>query len=168
MRVKHFDDIIIEEYPLAKELNDEIINQLRDVIDYGHTNVKAFHTGWNWLPNNPIIKKFKEHILYRTEQTYSPGRRFDSWEPTLMKNFWANLYSKGDYAQSHSHKPFLYSFAYFVNVKWYDSPLIFDDSGAKVRPKEGRYVIFPGHLKHSVPKHRYNHPRITLSGNMAL
>jgi hypothetical protein len=168
MRVKHFDHVIVEEYPFAKELNDEVVYQFRNVSDYGHTNVKAFHTGWDWLAGNPIIERFKEHILYKTEQTYHPGQKFDSCQPTLMKNFWANLYLKGDYAMSHNHSPFLYSFAYFANAKWYDSPLIFDDSRKKVRPKEGKYVIFPGHLKHSVPKHRYNHPRITLSGNMAL
>ena len=81
------------------------------------------------------------------------------------KNFWANVYKKGDYAQSHCHKPAAFSFAYFVKSKWYDSPLVFTESGKRIRPKEGTFVAFPAYLLHHVPKHRYNDTRITLSGN---
>jgi hypothetical protein len=66
------------------------------------------------------------------------------------------------------HKPHDFSFAYFVKAKWYYSPLVFTDSGKRIRPKEGRYVIFPAYLKHHVPKHRYNDTRITLSGNLSI
>ena len=79
-----------------------------------------------------------------------------------------HLYYKGDYAIPHCHRPNDFSFAYFVKAKWYDSPLIFVDSGKRIRPKEGRYVIFPAYLKHHVPKHRYNDTRITLSGNLTI
>ena len=85
-----------------------------------------------------------------------------------VKNFWGNVYEKGDYAQSHCHKPNDFSFAYFVKSKWYYSPLVFSDSGKRVRPKEGRFVAFPAYLLHHVPKHRYNDTRITLSGNLVI
>ena len=42
------------------------------------------------------------------------------------------------------------------------------DFKEKIRPKEGRYLIFPAHLKHHVPKHRYKDTRITLSGNFSV
>ena len=83
-------------------------------------------------------------------------------------DFWVNVYSKGEYAVPHAHEPALYSFAYFLNSKWYDSPLIFSDSGKKIRPKEGKFVVFPSYLKHHVPKHRYDHNRITISGNFTV
>ena len=83
-------------------------------------------------------------------------------------NFWANVYEKGDYAESHDHKPHDFSFAYFLKSKWYDSPLVFTESGKRIRPKEGKYVIFPSYLLHHVPKNRYNHQRITLSGNLLI
>ena len=51
---------------------------------------------------------------------------------------------------------------------WYDSPLVFTDSGKRIRPKEGRFVAFPAYLLHHVPKHRYKDPRITLSGNLTI
>ena len=81
-------------------------------------------------------------------------------------NFLANVYEKGDYAQSHCHKPNDFSFAYFVKSKWYYPPLVFTDSGKRIRPKEGRFVAFPSYLMHHVAKHRYNDTRITLSGNI--
>ena len=128
--------------------------------------------------DNTILKYVKEtdevwhagdigniKILTEIEKHYEPGRVCDGRIPGKIESFWGNVYRKGDYAQSHCHKPSNFSFAYFVKSKWYDSPLIFNDSGKRIRPKEGRYVIFPSYLLHSVPKHRYNHERITLSGN---
>ena len=169
MKVKHCAEIIIGDYQFAESLNQEVLHQLKSAKDIGHTNVKAFHTEWDWLSNNQKIKNFKSFILSEIEKHYQPGARVDgSRDLGKIVSLWGNLYKKGDYAQSHSHKSFDCSFAYFVKAKWYDSPLMFDDSGKRIRPKEGRYVIFPSYLLHSVPKHRYNHERITLSGNYLL
>ena len=56
----------------------------------------------------------------------------------------------------------------FLKAKWYYSPLVFTESGKRIRPKEGRFVAFPAYLKHHVPKHRYKDTRITLSGNFSV
>ena len=45
---------------------------------------------------------------------------------------------------------------FFENIFW-DNPDI-----------EGTFVIFPSHLNHLVPKHRYRETRITLSGNILI
>ena len=169
MKVKHNAEILVGDYQFAESLNQEVLHQLKFARDIGHTNVKAFHTGWDWLPDNQKFKNFKSFITSEIERKFSPGKMTTGeWTLGKMINFWANVYKKGDYAQSHCHEPNVYSFAYFVKAKWYDSPLIFNDSGKKIRPKEGRYVIFPSYLLHSVPKNRYNHERVTLSGNYFL
>lgn len=167
MKVRHDAEIIVGDYQFADSLNKEVLHQLKHTVNHGHTNVKcSVFTGWNWLPDNPKVKNFKSFIISEIERKFSPGKMTTGeWISGKMINFWGNVYRKDDYAQSHCHEPFLYSFAYFVKAKWYDSPLIFDDSRKRIRPKEGRYVIFPSYLLHSVPKHRYNHERITLSGN---
>ena len=167
MKVKHCAEIIVGDYQFADSLNKEVLYQLKYATDIGHTNVKAsMHTGWDWLPNNQKVKNFKSFILSEIERKYQPGARInDSRSFGKITAFWGNVYKKGDYAQSHCHKPDDFSFAYFVKAKWYDSPLVFTDSGKKIRPKEGRYVIFPSYLLHNVPKNRYNHERVTLSGN---
>ena len=167
MKVKHYAKIIVGDYQFAESLNQEVLYQLKFADDIGHTNVKAsVHTDWNWLPNNQKFINFKSFILTEIEKHYAPGSTINgNVNGGMITDLWGNIYRKGDYAQSHCHKPSMFSFAYFVKSKWYDSPLIFDDSGKRLRPKEGRYVIFPAYLSHSVPKHRYNHERITLSGN---
>ena len=167
MKVKHCAEIIVGDYQFADSLNKEVLYQLKYATDIGHTNVKAsMHTGWDWLPNNQKVKNFKSFILSEIERKYQPGSIIDgSRSFGKITAFWGNVYKKGDYAQSHCHKPDDFSFAYFVKAKWYDSPLVFTDSGKKIRPKEGRYVIFPSYLLHNVPKNRYNHERVTLSGN---
>ena len=166
MKVKHNAEILVGDYQFAESLNQEVLHQLKFAKDIGHTNVKAFHTVWNWLPDNQKVKNFKSFILSEIERKYQPGSRInDSRSFGKITAFWGNVYKKGDYAQSHCHKPEDFSFAYFVKAKWYDSPLVFTDSGKKIRPKEGRYVIFPSYLLHNVPKNRYNHERVTLSGN---
>ena len=39
-----------------------------------------------------------------------------------------------------------FGFVYFLKAKWYHPSFIFTDSGKKIRPKEGTYLLFPYHL----------------------
>ena len=47
------------------------------------------------------------------------------------------------------------------------SPLVFDTSGRKAKPDEGKIVIFPGLIKHSVPNNRCD-GRVVIAGNYIL
>ena len=170
MKVKHNAEIIVRDYQFAESLNKEVLHQLQFAENVGHTNVKAsLHTVWDWLPDNQKIKNFKSFITSEIQNYFKPGNSgYGKREYGKITVFWGNVYRKGDYAGEHNHTPCQYSFVYFVKAKWYDSPLVFNVGGEKIRPKEGRYVIFPSYLMHSVPKHRYNHERVTLSGNYFL
>ena len=169
--VKHKADIIKGEYQFADKVKSEVLSLLKvcNPIPQDNSNVKAsIHTEWDWEPDNITFRNLKEYIREEIEKHYKPGDTSGGSRIFIrVGSFWANVYEKGDYARPHCHKPNDFSFAYFVKSKWYYSPLVFTDSGKRVRPKEGRYVIFPGHLTHHVPKHRYNNPRITLSGNLS-
>ena len=167
--VKHKAVIIKGEYQFADKVKREVLSLLRTANNIGHTNVKAFHTEWDWEPDNITFRNLKSFIREEIEKYYHPGVMTAGRRDWLqVGNFWANVYEKGDYAQSHCHKPNDFSFAYFVKSNWYHSPLIFTDSGKKIRPKEGRFVAFPSYLKHHVPKHRYGGSRVTLSGNFQI
>jgi hypothetical protein len=172
MKVKHYSYVLVGDYQFADKVKSEVLSALKvcNPIPTEESNVKAsIHTEWNWEPDNTTFRNLKAYIVAEVEKYWQPGARSDGerdW--VIVKNFWGNVYEKGDYAQSHCHKPFDYSFAYFVKAKWYYPPLVFTDSGKKIRPKEGRYVIFPAYLKHHVPKHRYEDSRITLSGNLSV
>ena len=56
------------------------------------------------------------------------------------------------------------------NVDCCDScaPLVFPDAMQAVVPKKNTMVMFPGWVKHSVPKHQCDHERIIIAGNLGL
>tara|TARA_B100000131_G_scaffold22845_1_gene21980 strand:+ start:187 stop:720 length:534 start_codon:yes stop_codon:yes gene_type:complete len=170
--VKHKADVIKDEYQFADKVKGEVLSLLKvcNTIPQDNSNVKAsLHTEWDWEPENITFRNLKSYIKEQIEKAFQPGVASSGRRQYLIdKNFWANVYKKGDYAQPHGHRPFDFSFAYFVKSKWYYSPLIFTDSGKRIRPKEGTFVAFPSYLMHHVPKHRYDDTRITLSGNFTI
>ena len=170
--VKQKADIIKGEYQFADRVKSEVLSLLKvcNPIPQNNSNVKAsIHTEWDWELDNITFRNLKAYIREEIEKYYKPGGTSSGTREYLIdKNFWANVYEKGDYAQSHCHKPYDFSFAYFVKSNWYDSPLVFSDSGKRIRPKEGTFVAFPAYLMHHVPQHRYNDTRITLSGNFTI
>ena len=171
--IRHNAKILIGDYQFSDSVKKEVFSLLAkgvDSIPHTHTNVRAtVHTKYRWEPNNIIFRNLKSYIIEEIEREFRPGARIDGSRVRLeCINFWAMVYQKGDHAVSHNHRPCVYSFAYFVKSKWYHPPLVFDDSGYKVRPKEGRFVIFPAYLQHHVPKNRFNEDRVTISGNLSL
>ena len=173
MKVKHNAEVLVGDYQFHHNVSREVESLFAKgiaTIPQDNSNVKAsIHTVWDWEPDNITFRNLKEYVREEIETHYQPGATTGGGRNWLKcDTFWANVYVKGDYAQSHCHKPKDFSFAYFVKAKWYDSPLVFTYSGKRIRPKEGRYVIFPAYLKHYVPKHRYNDTRITLSGNLEI
>ena len=173
IKVKHITPVVIGDYPFAKELKTSILPLLEDFkggIPHDETNVKAIHTEWDWESENIYLKKLKIYLLNEVERNFSKNvyNFLGSKEKAelTIPHYWGNVYNKGDYAQEHSHFPCAFSIVYFLKSQWYHSPFIFSDSGKKVRPKEGRFVIFPAYLWHKVPKHQFKETRITLSGNV--
>ena len=168
--VNHNAPIVVGDYQFADRVKEQVLSSLKtcNPISQDNSNVKAaIHTEWDWEPDNITFRNLKGYIREEIERYFKPGARSDGDRSLLrVKNFWGNVYRKGDYGISHDHVPSYSSFVYFVKAKWYYSPLVFTDSGKKIRPKEGRLIIFPSYLKHHVPMHRYSQQRITLSGNL--
>ena len=129
------------------------------------TNVKATMPEWRLdIPSQEYIE-LKNTIL-------SVAKNLNLYwnSPFEIDTIWANIYRKGDFTQSHDHEPQRYSFVYFLKSKPNFSPLVFENKGLRkkktIKPIEGRIVIFPGFIKHSVPRHNHDETRITLSGNL--
>ena len=173
MKVESQYDVYVGEYPFHKQLYDELVPLLENYPDKQgmETNVKATMTEWNWDPLSDRLNRFINCIIQESLSGYlkwwrdSPCFRKD-FSPSFL-NFWGNVYRKGNYTKEHDHLYHHLSMVYFLKSKWYYSPLVFTHSGKKVQPKEGRYVLFPSHIKHHVPKHRFKETRITLSGNIS-
>ena len=174
IRVKNYDDVCIGEYPFHKQLKDEFVPLLEKYPDKQdrRTNVIATMTEWDWNPENVRLKRLKNTIIESVNYNFNNDEVRCIGDTRLVRyfinDFWGNIYRKGDYTKEHHHRPHIFSFVYFLKSKWYHSPLVFSHSGKKIRPTEGTFVIFPSHVKHLVPKHRYRETRITLSGNILI
>ena len=103
-------------------------------------------------------------------RSYSESKSARNEFPTTLRfcNFFGNIYREGDYTMTHNHIPYYYSMVYFLKSEMNYSPLIFTQYGERIKPKEGTYVIWPSHLWHHVPKHKFKETRITLAANIAL
>ena len=165
--IKNDAPIIIGHYPFHERLVDELVPLLENYEDKQnrYSNVKATMTEWNIT--TPRIKSLQKFVINEIVSKFPSKMVADTIPFTLIfRDFWANVYRKGDYARPHNHIPAIWSFVYFLKSKWFYSPLIFDNYGQKIKPKNGRFVVFPSLLIHSVPKHRYGESRMTLSGNV--
>ena len=176
------DSVVIEgEYPFHEELKEELLPLLENYPDQQDrsTNVQATMTEWKWQEDNRRVKRLKKYICAETccpktcNDIYNRYKESDnSGFPFEFEceEFWANIYNKRDYTHPHVHTgyKFGFGFVYFLKTKWYHPSLVFSESGKKMKPKEGTYIIFPKNLMHHVPKNRFDETRITLSGNLII
>tara|TARA_A100001011_G_scaffold399877_1_gene510721 strand:- start:541 stop:1107 length:567 start_codon:yes stop_codon:yes gene_type:complete len=81
-----------------------------------------------------------------------------------LSSIWGQIYGKGAYQVSHTHLPSHWSFVLFVNCPEGSSPLIFGDNDLKVHPRPNYGVVFPGWVRHYVPKN-FGVERSVVSGN---
>ena len=166
MKIKDYAEVIVGDYPFANQLYDELVPILEKHPDKQDrkTHVKATMTDWDII--TPQIAKLRKFLLNEVSCKFPTSAIGDEGLTPIFRDFWANIYHKGDYTMVHNHSPAMFSLVLFLKTKWYHSSLLFADSGERIRPKEGRFIIFPAYLIHSVPKHRFNKTRITISGNI--
>ena len=92
---------------------------------------------------------------------------------TLNKFFtfdcWGAIYRKNDFTLPHTHGPALWSWVYYISIPNNAPPLYFDEAKFKVYPKSDEIILFPGHVRHEVPKaENMTEERIVLAGNIYL
>lgn len=104
--------------------------------------------------------------------------------PMAVTGCWANVNPPGAYHPTHHHPNNYLSGVYYVAVPATGSRIVFQDprpsmimpkprqytrltaNGANAECKEGRLLIFPAWLKHSVPTNEGKADRISLSFNL--
>ena len=72
---------------------------------------------------------------------------------------WGAIYTKGQYADKHTHWPAIWSWVYNVECCNDCAPLEFNDANISIKPKIGNFILFPGWVTHSVPKQQCNHEK---------
>ena len=81
-----------------------------------------------------------------------------------LSAIWGQIYGKGAYQVSHTHLPSHWSLVLFVNCPNGSSPLVFGDNDLEISPSSGYGVLFPGWVRHYVPKN-LTAGRSVVSGN---
>jgi len=158
-----------------EELQKRLAQACRDIGDVqkSTTNVQGSMTDWYMQESNPdFMEVCRMAIDVAYENSPRPG-------VSLMPyDCWGAIYSKGDYTKTHEHWPMIWSWVYNVECCEHCSPLVFDDTSGvlkglpyghhSIQPKSGNMILFPGWIRHSVPKQKCDHDRIILAGNLGM
>ena len=163
VRITQDFNVIVEKHPLYESINKKIVEDfkgfpfLRDItnLDGSSTNVKAPQS-YNDI-TSPSISLIKEWIVNLA--------RIHSRVTFQVEACWGAKYGKGDYTISHAHFPVTFAFVYFLKSPRGSSPLVFTHSGKKIKAEDGKVVIFPGNIRHHVPKNNCE-GRLVLAGNL--
>tara|TARA_B100000287_G_scaffold88013_1_gene80532 strand:- start:3280 stop:3810 length:531 start_codon:yes stop_codon:yes gene_type:complete len=158
-----------EYHPYFKSINQGILQDLssfnfeRDQTMRGgrKSNVR----GWKSRDEHHSkgVKLIDEWVVSCIKNTYWGMSIGLEWKSGIES--WVVKYDKGDYTHEHDHIPAMFSFVYFIKCPKGSSPLVFTKSGKKIKAEEGKIVIFPGWLRHHVPKNKCE-DRITMAGNI--
>ena len=152
--------VLVEYHPFHESIKKKILadnlNFIRNpIVDGSVSNLRAERTVGEYYPKS--VDLIKEWILTIIRQNYTG---FD-----YSIDAWVAKYSQGDYAIEHDHIPYAFSYVYFVITPNGSSPLVFSTSGKRIKAEEGKVIIFPGSLRHHVPKNRCE-GRVTIAGNI--
>jgi len=146
--------------PFDDDYRQECIKKVREsIIGKNLSNISGHRTDWN-LEDELFIPLIKEVIeAFR-------GKMFPAVEEWAVMNFWGAIYESGDYCTSHQHLPAKMSFVVYLDVDKYSAPLVFDNCGLSITPKNWLCAYFPAYVPHSVPTQMGGEDRIILAGNL--
>ncbi len=160
--------VIIRHYPHYESVNAKIV---RDSLFANFKEGEEVHMGEftsNIRASQTVSRRIHSESIdkiYNWIITILHGSAFLRIFDFTVDNAWLAVYNKGEYTNKHSHYPYPFSFVYFVKSPKGSSPLVFSSSGKRIKPEEGKGVIFPGSLFHHVPKNNCD-GRIVLAGNL--
>tara|TARA_R100000008_G_scaffold85757_1_gene76550 strand:- start:117 stop:644 length:528 start_codon:yes stop_codon:yes gene_type:complete len=173
MRIKEFHEIIIDHHPFSDILNKQILEDINQFKYHSYEETSYYtniHANQVTIPpekrteslNN--VLKWVDQVL-QCNEWYIKTYEHDG---EISISLWAARYNKGEYTVSHHHFPYsIFAFVYFVKSPPGSSPLVFSRSGKRIKPEEGKLVIFPGNVMHHVPKNNSD-DRVTLAGNIGV
>ncbi len=166
----------------AKSLNFSFgMDSLHNVIRTNATNHNMGAIMTEWVFNHDYFKEIELTLKgiisnlpsVAREHHNSSNPRFDNLIAHCnhddglsldLSAIWGQIYGKGSYQVSHTHLPSHWSFVLFVNCPKGSSPLIFGDNDLEITPNPGCAVVFPGWVRHYVPKNLAT-GRSVVSGN---
>ena len=173
MKIKEYHSVIVDKHPYAETLNKKLMDEA-DRLDFytpidnrNYTNIRGsqynFPVGTEPEGVRTVMKWvdglcYANHFMHRTALV----------EHNLLHvemAVWFAKYEEKQYTIDHDHRSDLLAFVYFVNTPKGSSPLIFTTSGKKIKAEAGKIVVFPGTIRHCVPKNNCKN-RLVLAGNI--
>ena len=163
------------DYPYASKvkskLYQEIENNLQSPV-MGGGYITSIYLHKKGIKEVDLIAQWINNLVLRIAfnfcQDGDDSDDFTRWVANLTNSFeieelWGIIYNKGEGVVKHNHFPWCMSFCYFVNVPKNCVPFILD--GKRVKPVEGRMIVFPSFLYHSAPPSKCD-SRCVIAGNI--
>ena len=136
------------------------IDEILDSLDWYRRDdrpVQADLTDWNVSQYFPDLCN-QVNVLY-------PNHK--------IQDLWVASYGRGDYAETHDHSDFDWSFVWYLDACVSCNPISFPNlekpwlPDERVYPKVGNLHVFDANRKHYVCPHTcHNHNRVVVSGNL--
>jgi hypothetical protein len=126
------------------------------------SNVKAIMSSWYVWDETQIFNLLLDNI---SNYIFSTLKHNLSSTTLNLQNAWSAIYKKGHFTNSHCHLPSFISFVYYLKSNG-NTPIIFDECGFSLHPKDDTLVFFPSYLTHSVPVHEETEDRVVIAGNI--
>lgn len=111
-----------------------------------------------WTESN-LYDVLLRNILSTVKSLSPSGQEY------AILNSWMGIYKENQSVTSHTHDPAYKSFCYYINTTEPNTPMVFPDIGIEIEAITDRLIIFPSHVKHSVPPCR-GEERIMIAGNI--
>jgi len=156
------------EYPFADKINPLLYKIAQEIAPDHYINDERYVSGQSfvrWLKNDTILIKHK--YLDLLIQWVSQLIQHDFHPDLECAELWGITYEKGMQLETHRHPSYVYSFSYYVNSPIGSPPLVFTTSRTKIKPKNGKLIIFDSRLDHHVPIGKVG-DRCVIAGNFKL
>lgn len=178
--------------PSHKETNEELkgyIYELRtkDPIGLEISNAGGWHSPNFDIENTLVVKKFFLKIKDPMMEIFNEKMGWDcKLEQIRISNMWSVINSKNSFNIRHNHPNSYFSAAYYVKtqnnageIKFFDPKEVktmfhpkinnqneFSSNIVKIKPEEGKLLLFPSYLHHAVEENLSEEERIVISFNI--
>lgn len=157
-------NLIFNEYVKSQQLIED--NLLENT--WSDNVSTTFESGFDLIPKYNL--KTLEHFILNSTKELAE-------KPLKIKESWINYYKKNNYQDYHRHGASGISGVYYIKTNEQDgrlrlhSPYPIFESGDQYifhTPKEGKLILFPSWLGHSVEMNKTDSTRISIAFNLSI
>jgi hypothetical protein len=143
-----------------------LIKVIKQHIEPVTCNVNAERTGWFLHQQDAQICELSLHVSDLCEAVTQIEFNFAA--KYRVTECWGAVYKQGHYSEEHDHFPNQYTVIMYLQAEENCSPLIIENEKLVLHPKNKTVYVFPGIVRHSVPKSKSDVDRVVLVFNLVL